>query len=182
MSRFSVAVRQQLAEAKMGRKIEVTRLELSAAKLRQLASRSSDGRVACRILAIANVLEGSSQAQAACASGMDRQTLRDWVHRYNHEGLGGLSDARRSGRPRSCPGAWSRRWCSARRQRRSFTIWRGPAMERRRRLSRRLQRAAQEERKLRDALLRRPRSQGSSAATDEEKSQQCARCDTPASH
>ena len=30
---------------------------------------------------------------------MDRQTLRDWVHRYNDEGLGGLSDARRSGRP-----------------------------------------------------------------------------------
>jgi transposase len=30
---------------------------------------------------------------------MDRQTLRDWVHRYNHEGIGGLSDAERSGRP-----------------------------------------------------------------------------------
>lgn len=83
----------------MGRKIEVTRLELSAPKLRRLASRSRDGRVACRILAIAHVLEGSSRADAVAASGMDRQTLRDWVHRYNHEGLGGLSDARRSGRP-----------------------------------------------------------------------------------
>jgi transposase len=30
---------------------------------------------------------------------MDRQTLRDWVHRYNAEGIGGLSDAQRSGRP-----------------------------------------------------------------------------------
>src|SRR5260370_4283992 len=30
---------------------------------------------------------------------MDRQTLRDWVHRYNLEGLGGLSDGQRSGRP-----------------------------------------------------------------------------------
>jgi transposase len=83
----------------MGRKIEVTRLELSAPKLRRLASRSADGRVACRILAIADVLEGSSRAEAASASGMDRQTLRDWVDRYNHEGLGGLSDGRRSGRP-----------------------------------------------------------------------------------
>ena len=83
----------------MGCKIEVTRLELSAQKLRRLASRSPDGRVACRILAIAHVLEGSSRAAAASASGMDRQTLRDWVHRYNHEGLSGLSDARRSGRP-----------------------------------------------------------------------------------
>src|SRR5258707_6183483 len=83
----------------MGRQIEVTRLELSAAKLRRVASRSQDGRVACRILAIAHVLEGSSRADAAAACGMDRQPLRDWVHRYNLEGLGGLSDGQRSGRP-----------------------------------------------------------------------------------
>jgi len=30
---------------------------------------------------------------------MDRQTLRDWVHRYNAEGLAGLLDRQRSGRP-----------------------------------------------------------------------------------
>ncbi len=30
---------------------------------------------------------------------MDRQTLRDWVRRYNHDGVGWLSDAKRSGRP-----------------------------------------------------------------------------------
>jgi len=30
---------------------------------------------------------------------MDRQTLRDWVHRYNAHGIAGLSDAHRSGRP-----------------------------------------------------------------------------------
>src|SRR5260370_11989314 len=83
----------------MGRKIEVTRLELSAAKLRRLASRSLEGRVACRILAIAHVLEGSSRADAAAACGMDRHTLRDWVHRYNPEGLAGLSDGPRSRRP-----------------------------------------------------------------------------------
>src|SRR5262249_30020907 len=34
----------------------------------------------------------------ASACGMDRQTLRDWVHRYNHDGVDGLSDAHRSGR------------------------------------------------------------------------------------
>jgi transposase len=83
----------------MGRQIEMTRLELSAAKLRGVASRSQAGRVACRVLAIAHVLEGSSRADAAAACGMDRQTLRDWVHRYNREGLGGLSDGQRSGRP-----------------------------------------------------------------------------------
>ncbi len=29
--------------------------------------------------------------------GMDRQTLRDWVHRYNDEGLVGLSDRKAPG-------------------------------------------------------------------------------------
>ena len=83
----------------MGRGIEVTRLDQSATELRQRASRCGDSRVACRVLAIARVLEGASRAAAASACGMDRQTLRDWVHRYNADGIAGLSDAQRSGRP-----------------------------------------------------------------------------------
>ena len=83
----------------MGRGIEVTRLDLSGRELRRRASRCDDGRVACRVLAIAHVLEGASRGEAASACGMDRQTLRDWVHRYNAEGIAGLGDARRSGRP-----------------------------------------------------------------------------------
>jgi hypothetical protein len=45
-----------------------------------------DAKAACRMLAIALVLEGWSGE--ACA--MDHQTLRDWVHRYNEFGLEGL--------------------------------------------------------------------------------------------
>jgi transposase len=45
-----------------------------------------------RMLALALVLEGSPRAMAAATCGMDRQTLRDWVHRYNAEGLAGLSN------------------------------------------------------------------------------------------
>ena len=56
------------------------------------------------MLALALVLEGASRAEAARAAGMDRQTLRDWVHRYNEEGLPGLHDRRRPGpRPRLTP-------------------------------------------------------------------------------
>ena len=44
------------------------------------------------MLALALILEGASRTQAAQLSGMDRQTLRDWVHRYNEEGLAGLVD------------------------------------------------------------------------------------------
>jgi transposase len=69
------------------------------AELRALARRERDGRVSGRLLALANALDGMSRDEAARAAGMDRQTLRDWVHRYNAEGLAGLWDRPRPGRP-----------------------------------------------------------------------------------
>lgn len=72
--------------------IAITRLDLSAAELRHAAARSQDAKAARRMLAIALVLEGWSREAAAEACAMDRQTLRDWVHRYNEQGLPGLSD------------------------------------------------------------------------------------------
>jgi len=50
------------------------------------------------MLALALVLDGRSRTEAAESCGMDRQTLRDWVHRYNAEGLSGLSDRSLPGR------------------------------------------------------------------------------------
>lgn len=72
----------------------VTRLDLSAAELRRAAAASRDARAARRMLAIALVLEGRPRTEAAETCGMDRRTLRDWVHRYNAEGLPGLADRR----------------------------------------------------------------------------------------
>ena len=79
--------------------IAISRNEHSASELRMAASQTRDGATARRILALALVMEGSSRSAAARSCGMDRQTLRDWVHRYNAEGLAGLSDRHRSGRP-----------------------------------------------------------------------------------
>jgi transposase len=50
------------------------------------------------LLALAMVLEGASRASAASQNGMDRQTLRDWVIRYNTLGLEGLVSRRGGGR------------------------------------------------------------------------------------
>lgn len=72
--------------------VAVTRLELGAKDLRRAASRCRDGSAARRMLALALVLEGHSRGEAARCAGMERQTLRDWVHRYNAEGLSGLYD------------------------------------------------------------------------------------------
>ena len=75
----------------MAAPIKITRTELDAAGLRRAAGRSRDPAAARRMLALALVLGGASRADAAQAAGMDRQTLRDWVYRYNEEGLAGLS-------------------------------------------------------------------------------------------
>jgi transposase len=77
--------------------VEVTRRDLSAAELRRGAARSRDANAARRMLAIALVLDGHPREAAAEACGMDRQTLRDWVHRYNAEGLAGLVNRRAPG-------------------------------------------------------------------------------------
>jgi transposase len=73
--------------------------DIPVAELRRLARLEEDGRVACRLLALANALDGMSRAAAAEQAGMDRQTLRDWVIRFNEVGVEGLSDRPRSGRP-----------------------------------------------------------------------------------
>jgi transposase len=78
--------------------VAVTRSELSARDLRRAAVRCRSVAVARRMLALALVLEGHPREQAARHAGMDRQTLCDWVHRYNAEGLTGLCDRQRSGR------------------------------------------------------------------------------------
>jgi transposase len=72
--------------------VQFTRRDHDADALREHASRVSEAGVVRRLLALALVLEGHSRAQAAKTCGMDRQTLRDWVHRCNEQGIGGLSD------------------------------------------------------------------------------------------
>lgn len=73
--------------------------DIAAAELRRLARREANGRVASRLLALANALDGLERGRAARSAGMDRQTLRDWVIRFNAEGVEGLRDRPRSGRP-----------------------------------------------------------------------------------
>ena len=63
------------------------RRDRTSAVLRKLVKGESNGRVARRILAIANALDGMSREAAAQSAGMDRQTLRDWVIRYNEQGI-----------------------------------------------------------------------------------------------
>src|SRR5262244_2982893 len=72
--------------------------DIGSEELRRRARRERDGRISARLIAIANALEGMDRASAARLAGMDRQTLRDWVHRYNAEGIAGLCNRPAPGR------------------------------------------------------------------------------------
>ena len=84
----------------MSSAVAITRTELRAADLRRAAGKSRDAKAARRMLAMALVLEGVDRKTAAETCGMDRQTLRDWVHRYNADGLAGLANRSRTAPPR----------------------------------------------------------------------------------
>ena len=73
----------------MGQAIAV-RTDYMAGEVRRFAKRAKDAAQARRLLAIAAVLDGASREEAAKIGGMDRQTLRDWVIRFNAQGPDGL--------------------------------------------------------------------------------------------
>ena len=73
------------------------REDFSADELRALARCSKDVSQNRRLLALAAIREGKDRTEAAKAGGMDRQTLRDWVHRFNASGPEGLFDHRTDG-------------------------------------------------------------------------------------
>jgi transposase len=66
--------------------------DYSAAELRRLAAAARNANQSRRLLSLAAVLDGMNRTQAARIGGMDRQTLRDWVHRFNAHGPEGLLD------------------------------------------------------------------------------------------
>jgi transposase len=68
------------------------REDYSAGELRALARRSKTINQSRRLLSLAAVRDGLDRGAAAKIGGMDRQTLRDWVHRFNASGPEGLID------------------------------------------------------------------------------------------
>src|SRR5260370_2704139 len=82
----------------MGHAIPV-RTDYTAGEVRRFAQRAKDAAQARRLLAIAAVLGGASREEAAKIGGMDRQTLRDWVIRFNEQGADGLINIPSPGMP-----------------------------------------------------------------------------------
>lgn len=75
------------------------RTDYSPAALRRLAKHAKDINQSRRLLSLAAIMDGMNRGDAARIGGMDRQTLRDWVHRFNTLGPNGLKD-KHGGGPR----------------------------------------------------------------------------------
>lgn len=75
------------------------RVDFDAVSVRREAKRCGNAHQTRRLLAIAAIYDGLSRSEAAMIGGMDRQTLRDWVLRFNAEGPSGLRHRLGAGRP-----------------------------------------------------------------------------------
>jgi transposase len=80
-------------------KVMEIKLSRTPVELRRLAAATKNANQSRRLLSLAAVLDGKSRAGAAKIGGMDRQTLRDGVHRYNEQGPDGLRNSYRKGNP-----------------------------------------------------------------------------------
>lgn len=74
------------------------RPDFRATELRRLARRSRDAAQARRLLALAAIYDGGTQAEAARLGNVTLQIVRDWVLRFNAEGPAGLIDRKAAGR------------------------------------------------------------------------------------
>ncbi len=69
----------------------------SVEELRALAHVERDPRVRCRVLAIAYMQSGHSAYEGDELFGLSAVQIRQWIKRYNAEGIDGLSDRPRLG-------------------------------------------------------------------------------------
>lgn len=95
--------------------------ERSPQELRRAAFSATSPRQGQRMQAVANAIEGMPRKEAARLADMSGQALVDAIKRYNAEGLDGLLDRPRSGRPLKLDAAQQKELCEI--------VLAGPAVE-----------------------------------------------------
>jgi len=83
----------------MGRAVAL-REDFDGAVLRRLAKGTKDAAQSRRLLALAEIYDGSKRTDAARIGDVGLQVIRDWVLRFNAKGPDGLIDGKAAGKPR----------------------------------------------------------------------------------
>ena len=84
----------------MAAAIKVIRAEHAPQELWRIAADLKDPGQARKVHAISLVLDGWSRGKAAAFADVGRQTLRDWIERFNEGGVAALATLTSPGRPR----------------------------------------------------------------------------------
>ena len=103
---------------------------LSAQDLARQARQEAEPRVRQRLLAIRLVVMGQTVPHAAAAVGLKPRQLRNWVHRFQAEGLEGLRDRPRPGQPKHLPAQQEEAFRARLRHPPKGVILRGPDIRR----------------------------------------------------
>jgi Winged helix-turn helix len=104
--------------------VRITRHQLSAAVHRKHAKKEKNPLIVGWIFTIAWALDGADRKSPARSCCMDRQTIWEWVHRYNAEGLEGLAERRHNIRKSSLTPDVQKRFFGTRRTGpRSWYTW-----------------------------------------------------------
>jgi transposase len=72
--------------------------DFDGSALRRAAKKTHEAKQARRLLALAEIYDGGSRSDAARIGAVGLQTIRDWVLRFNANGLDGLVDGKAPGR------------------------------------------------------------------------------------
>ena len=75
------------------------RSDFTAAQMRAAARKTKDGPQARRLLALATIYDGGTRGEAAKVGGVTLQIVRDWVLRFNADGVTGVIDCKAPGQP-----------------------------------------------------------------------------------
>ena len=78
-------------------------INLSLNELAKIANKEPNPRVRQRLLAVRLVVMGNTVPQAAKAVGLKQRQTRNWIHRFNAEGVNGLRYRPRPGQPVKLP-------------------------------------------------------------------------------
>ncbi len=81
------------------RKLQVDDAKIMAITLQQEIQRSDESRYDHRLHGVLLVSQGLDCYQVADYLGQDPVTVQRWIHRFNQQGLAGLQEGERPGRP-----------------------------------------------------------------------------------
>jgi len=81
----------------------IVQTSLTPDELAKIAKKEPNPRVRQRLLAVRLVVMGNTVPKAAKAVGLKQRQSRNWIHRFNAEGVDGLRDRQRPGQPVKLP-------------------------------------------------------------------------------